>query len=129
MENLKIVGGDTSIAGISKLIYYKHDEKWSPNLYRFLSRKNKYLTNVFQDPKTKRYYIGLLSQDGWFIGTNLISVFCYGGKAETYAYMPKYTAGWHDVTKWFWSKYFEVGKKIYDFPEWKELHENEKLTA
>ena len=126
--NTYIIGGEVPIYGINKHVWHKRDEKYSPNLYRFLTRRNKLLTNIFQDPETKIYYIGLLEESGWCIGAKLMRVFCMGGQAETWAYMPKHTNGWHDVTKWFWKKYLEVGKKIYDLPEWKIMHEDESKS-
>lgn len=118
-----VVGGDTPIYGVNKLINFRKDDKFSPNLYRFLTYKNKYFTNVFQDPENGRYYIGLRDANGIWIGAKLMAVFCYGAKAETFSYPTRVTVKWNDVTKWFWSKYMEVGKAIYDLPEWRTVHQ------
>jgi len=120
--NIIIKGGDTPIYGINKYINPANDNKFSPNLHGFLShRRNKYLTNVFQDPKNGYYYIGLRDARGAWCGAKLFGVFCTGGRTKTFSYSISITKTWTDVTEWFWNLYFEVGKKIYDLPEWKEI--------
>ena len=117
-----VVGGDTPAFGINQLINFRKEEKYSPNLWKFLTYKNKYFTNIFQDPKTGYYYIGLRDKNGIWCGANLMRVFCVGNKAETFSYAISTTKKWNDVTKWFWNKYLSVGKKIYDLPDWRLVH-------
>jgi hypothetical protein len=114
-------GGDIPAYGINKIINFREDGKFSPNLYKFLTYGNKHLTNVFQDPKTGYYYIGLRDKNGIFIGAMLMRVFCVGNDAETFSMATSITKTWSEVTDWFWRKYLEVGKKIYDLPEWGAL--------
>ena len=117
-----VVGGSTPAYGINKLINYKKDSKFSPNLYKFLTYgKNKVFTNVFQCKETGRLYFGLRETNGIWIGTKAMAVFCQGTKAQCFSYAISITEKWEDVTKWFWSKYLEVGKKIYDLPEWQSV--------
>lgn len=117
-----IVGGNVPAHGINKFINPKLDDKFSLNLYRFLTYKKRHLTNVFQDPKTGIYYIGLRDEKGIWIGAILMNVFCLGGTAKTFSYATSVTIQWKEVTTWFWSKYLEVGKEIYNLPEWKVIH-------
>lgn len=117
-----VVGGSTPAYGINKLINYKKDSKFSPNLYKFLTYgKNKVFTNVFQCKETGRLYFGLREPNGIWIGTKAMAVFCQGTKTQCFSYATSITEKWEDVTKWFWSKYLEVGKKIYDLPEWQSV--------
>lgn len=116
-----IKGGDIPAYGINKLINPKLDDKFSPNLYRFLTYKKRHLTNVFQDQKTGIYYIGLRDEKGIWIGASLMNVFCLGDRAKTFTYATSVTIQWKEVTTWFWSNYFKVGKKIYTLPEWKYI--------
>jgi hypothetical protein len=96
----------------------RKDAKFSPNLFNFLTyHRGKSFIHVYQDKKTNRYYIGVVD-DGWFHGSQLMTVFCNGAQAEAFAYMPKDCEEFTDVTEWFWNKYFEVGKAIYNLPEW-----------
>jgi len=113
-----VVGGGISAYGINKLVNFRKDSKFSPNLYKFLTYENKHLTNIFQDPKTGYYYIGLRDENGIFIGAMLMRVFCVGNNAETFSMATSLTKTWNEVTDWFWIKYLEVGKAIYDLPEW-----------
>ena len=113
-----VVGGCIPAYGINKLVNFRKDGKFSPNLYKFLTYKNKHLTNIFQDPKTRYYYIGLRDENGIFIGSMLMKVFCVGNAAETFSMATSLTKTWNEVTDWFWRKYLEVGKRIYDLPEW-----------
>lgn len=117
-----VIGGDTPAYGINALVNFHRDGIYSPNLYRFLTYRNKYFTNVFQDPKTGYYYIGLRDERGVWCGAKLMRVFCVGNRAETFSYPVSTTKKWIDVTKWFWATYLSVGKKIYDLPEWKLIH-------
>ena len=116
-----IIGGNVPAYGLNKFINPKNDDKFSPNLYRFLTYRKRHLTNVFQDTKTGSYYIGLRDENGIWIGAQLMAVFCFGGRAETFSYPTSVTIKWKEVTEWFWTKYFEVGKKIYDLPEWRSV--------
>jgi hypothetical protein len=117
-----VFGGNIPAYGINKLINPKKDSKFSPNLYKFLTYgKNKVFTNVFQDAETGKLYFGLREDNGIWIGTKAMAVFCQGTKAESFSYATSITQKWNDVTKWFWSKYLEVGKKIYDLPEWQNM--------
>ena len=118
-----IIGGNVPAYGLNKFINPKNDGKFSPNLYRFLTYRKRHLTNVFQDTETGSYYIGLRDENGIWIGAKLMSVFCFGGRAETFSYCTSVTIKWKEVTEWFWTKYFEVGKKIYDLPEWRSVTE------
>lgn len=113
-----IQGGNMPAFGINKIINFRIDNKFSPNLYKFLTYGNKHFTNVFQDPKTGYYYIGLRDENGIWIGAMLMRVFCVGNKAETFSMAIGITKTWIEVTDWFWRKYLEMGKKIYDLPEW-----------
>jgi hypothetical protein len=119
---MKYEGGDTPIYGINKMINPRNDAKFSPNLYRFITFSKRHYTNVFQDPNTGFYYIGLRVDEGWWCGAKLFGVFCFGGRSETFSYGTSVSVKWHDVTNWFWTRYMEVGKRIYDLPEWKEIH-------
>lgn len=120
-----VVGGNVPAYGINELINYKKDEKFSPNLWGFLTYSKKYYTNVFQDPDTGIYYIGLRDEQGIWCGAKLMDVFCTGIKAVTFSYPSYVTAKWNDVTKWFWAKYLDVGKNIYNLPEWNLIHDDE----
>ena len=116
-----VVGGGIPAYGINKFINYKKDEKFSPNLYKFLTYgKNKVFTNVFQDAEGKIFF-GLRDENGIWIGTKAMSVFCQGTKAQCFSYATSITEKWNDITKSFWSKYLEVGKKIYDLPDWQTM--------
>ena len=48
-------------------------------------------------------------------------VFCVGNDAETFSMATSITKTWNEVTDLFWRKYLDVGKKIYDLPEWGAL--------
>ena len=109
---------DVFYVGINKHINPKKDDKFSPNLYRFLTyHKNKHFANIFQDSKTNFYYIGMMD-DGWFVGSQLMNVFCFGSKTESFAWTPKDSICLVDVTNWFWNTYFEIGKETYNLPGW-----------
>lgn len=54
------------------------------------------------------------------VGAKLMRVFCVGNAAETFSVSTSLSKTWHDVSKWFWEKYMEVGKGIYELPEWKK---------
>lgn len=112
------VGASTPVYGINKRINFRLDNKFSPNLWKFLTYGNKHLTNVFKDERTGYYYIGLRDKNGIWVGAMLMSVFCVGNKAETFSMATSITKQWIDVTDWFWKKYLEVGKQIYGLPEW-----------
>ena len=116
-----IFGSNIIVYNLNKSINHRIDDKFSPNLWKFLTFKNKHLTNIFQDPETGYFYIGLRDKNNIWIGAKLMNVFCVGNKAEIFSYATSVTAKWNDVTKWFWSKYLEVGKKIYDLPEWHSI--------
>lgn len=117
-----VVGGSIPAYGINKFINPKKDNKFSPNLYKFLTYgKNKVFTNVFKCKETGRLYFGLREDNGIWIGTKAMAVFCQGTKAQCFSYATSITEKWEDVTKWFWSKYLEVGKKIYDLPDWQSV--------
>jgi len=116
-----IVGGDIPAYGINKLVNYKKEDRFSPNLYNFLTYKAKHLTNVFQDKETGYYYIGLRNDKGIWVGAKLMEVFCVGGRAKTFSYPVQVTKEWIEVTDWFWSLYLSVGKQIYNLPEWNKI--------
>jgi hypothetical protein len=117
-----VVGGNIPAFGINKLINPRKDEKFSPNLYKFLTYgKNKVYTNVFQDPIDGKIYFGLREPNGIWCGTKAMAVFCQGTKAYCFSYSVYIAERWNDITQWFWSKYLEVGKKIYDLPEWQNV--------
>ena len=116
-----VVGGDVIAWGINKSINHRVNDKFSPNLWKFLTYKNKHLTNIFQDPKDGYFYIGLRDKNNIWCGAKLMRVFCLGNKAETFSYSTSVTEKWNDVTEWFWSKYLEVGKQIYNLPEWRSV--------
>lgn len=118
--NIELIkGGDTPAYGINKFINPR-DAKFSPNLYRWATYGNKHLTSVFLCPETGYYYIGLRQANGIFVGAKLMRVFCVGNAAETFSVSTSLSKTWHDVSKWFWEKYMEVGKGIYELPEWKK---------
>lgn len=117
----EIRGESIPLFGISKFVNPRKNSKFSPNFHRFLSYSNKHLTNVFQDPESGYYYIGLRDENGIWIGANLMRVFCVGNSAKTFSYATSVTKKWNDVSDWFWKTYLEVGKKIYDLPEWKNI--------
>ena len=117
----RFAGGDIPIHGINKEINYRKNPKYSPNLYRFLTYKDKYYTNIFQDSKGI-YYIGLRDKNNIWCGANLMNVFCMGGRADCFSYATSITEKWKDVTKWFWEKYLIEGKAIYDSEEFKIIH-------
>lgn len=123
MKNgIKIIGSDMPIFGINKEINPKNDSKFSPNLYKFLTYGKKHFTNVFQDPKTGYYHIGLKSDNNIFCGNLLMNVFCVGTKSKSWSYPRNEVSTWVDVTKWFWETYLKIGKQIYDLPEWKTIN-------
>lgn len=106
--------------GLNKHINPKKDAKFSPNLYRWFTwSRNKHFINVYIDKETRHYYIGIV-QDGWFMGSMLMRIFCVGNKTESFAYAPKDTVNFQDVTDWFWEKYFELGKGVYSCEEWRK---------
>lgn len=113
-----VKGGNIPAYGINKMVNFREDVKFSPNLWKFLTYRNKHLTNVFKDEQTGYYYIGLRDENGIWIGAQLMRVFCVGNKAETFSMATSITKKWTDVTEWFWQKYLSVGKQIYELPEW-----------
>jgi len=111
-----LVGGSIPAYGINKLINPKKDDKFSTNLYKFLTYgKNKVFTNVFQSKETGYLYFGLRDDNGIWIGTEVMAVFCKGTEAQCFSYPTSVTKNWEDVTRLFWSKYLELGKKIYNW--------------
>jgi len=118
-----IVGGDQPAWGINALINPKNDPKFSPNLWRFLTWRKKVYTNIFQCPKSGIYYIGLRDAQSIWCGAHLMGVFCRGNQSPTFSYGTSITKPWNDVTKWFWSKYLDVGKSIYYLPEWDKIQD------
>lgn len=117
---LQLKSGDLTI-GINKYINPKKDAKFSPNLYKFFTYNSlRDHVHVYQDTETLYYYIGFI-QNGWFCGCKLMRLFSMGSQAESFSYGPKSTVKFQEITEWFWDKYFEVGKAIYNLPEWRTL--------
>ena len=120
-KELEIKGADNPIYKINKHINPKIDVKFSPNLYKFLTYKNKYFTNIFQDPTDGQFYIGLRDENSIWMGAKLMNVFCKGSAADMFSYRTSITKKWDDVTEWFWKTYLEIGKAIYDLPNFNSI--------
>ena len=82
---------------------------------------NKYPTTLYENVDKFIICTDGIDKINIWIGAKLMNVFCVGNKAEIFSYATSVTVKWNDVTKWFWSKYLEVGKKIYDLPEWHSI--------
>ncbi len=105
----------TPMFGLNKLVNYRNDDKYSQNLYRWLTYgKNKLYTNIFKETKGV-YHIGLRDDNGIWMGARLMEVACKGAKAKPYSLSTSITKKWSDVTVKFWKRYIEMGKK--GFPE------------
>ena len=97
--------------GLNKFVNPKNNEKYSQNIYRWLTySKHKQFTNIFKD-SDGIYYIGLRDDAGIWCGAKLVRVVCLGCKAETFSYPTSITREWNDVTVKFWTRYLSKGKE------------------
>ena len=98
--------------GLNKLTNPSIDEKYSKNIYRWLTYGNKKLyTNIFKDKRNGVYYIGLREDNGIWCGTHLMAVACNGTSAKTFSYPTNITKKWEDVSVKFWTRYLRMGKR------------------
>ena len=98
--------------------------QFSPNLYRWVRKQPEFIRDrltVYRGKidisakKSDGLYIGRMDEDGWFIGTRLYSVLCFGGRKESYAYMPKHVRGLRlTEIKDLWKRYAAIGRCAVD---------------
>jgi hypothetical protein len=97
--------------------------QFSPNLYRWMRWQPEFVRNamkVFRGRVEIRsaktcLYIGHLGDDGWFNGTKLMAVLCYGTRKERFAYMPQDVRALRlREVKGFWKRYFKIGRCAID---------------
>ncbi len=74
-----------------KAISPKNGDKYSPNLYKFLTSSRREITamygQVYRD-KQGILWLGHRDEDGWFMGARLIAVLCQGRRVGTFAHPP-----------------------------------------
>lgn len=88
----------------------------SDNMIRFFKKeKNRLYSSVIRF-EGKLWFAMLGWDDGnGFAGVKVLTVACFGSKAETGYPSWQYQKKWEDVTDWFWNKYRERG--IVSIPE------------
>jgi hypothetical protein len=101
----------TPMYGLNKLVNPKQNEKYSRNLYRWLTYgKYKLFTNIFQDDRGI-LYIGLREDNAIWCGARLANVACRGCSAATFSATTALSKEWIDITVQFWTRYLRLGKK------------------
>lgn len=97
-----------------KAINPKNGDKFSPNLFKFLSsRRRKFMAEYAGVFKDDRGWLWLGSRDeGWFHGARLLGVLCNGRKEQTFAY-PHLAHRLTEVPD-FWVRYVRDGRCAID---------------
>ncbi len=94
-------------------IHPSNGAKYSPNLYAWLtlrSKRHRVETSRVFSTKDGLLYIGFLD-DGYLIGSRLVSVLCYGKKEKSWAF--SYLGEVIEVPD-FWARYMDVGRCAID---------------
>src|SRR5690606_18060887 len=90
--------------------------KYSPNLYKWLSRRELnrrvWTSSVFRD-RDGKLWIGMLDDGLYLLGCRLMYVLCNGVKAESMAYPLKQIGPLDEVTD-FWPRYAADGRCAID---------------
>lgn len=91
-------------------------EKYSPNLYKWLTQRDKKhraeTSKVFRAPNGG-LWIGMIDENIFLIGCRLMAVLCAGTKAESMAYPLKQIGPLEEVED-FWERYLAVGRCAID---------------
>ena len=100
-----------------KLINPKNHEKYSPNLYKWLKKRDESNRQKYRVYKKDDgvLYIGEIL-DGGLSGTRLITVLCLGSKAEELFFCDK---NQYKEVVGFWENYIRIGRCAID-PEHRE---------
>ena len=100
----------------TKAINPRNGDKYSPNLYKFMTQKDHAITstcaNVYRD-KQGALWLGYRDEEGWFMGARLIAVLCNGRKAVVFAHPPKMGSALVEV-RGFWQRYIADGRCAID---------------
>lgn len=119
-------------------------EKYSHNLSRFMRRRgvkvaerdrvlfapdNEHPTWCPEASRPENLYIGTADDEGWVYGARLSVVICQGGKAKTWAFVPRtFPMGVIDVTDDFLARYLMHGKCAMD-PTHNLYGDRDRFTA
>ena len=102
-----------SAGSILAKLHPKHGEKYSANLYRFLSANRAYAEHGRAYVDADGVMMLGINDDGWFHGTRMMRILCVGKKAECYAYSPGHIKGLREVVG-FWDEYLRIGRCAID---------------
>lgn len=89
--------------------------KFSPNLYRWMKAQSEYRRariGLWKDPHGV-YRLGLVSEEGWFIGAPLRHALTRGARTELYSYMKADSKDFREI-KTFWPRYKKLGRCAID---------------
>jgi len=99
-----------------KLINPKNGDKYSPNLYKFLTSNRHSIAAIYaliyRDSQGV-LWLGYRDEEGWFMGVRLMAALCSGRRADTFAYPPKFGQTLVEV-KGFWMRYIRDGRCAID---------------
>lgn len=100
--------------------------QFSPSLYRWMRKQSPHVRDGMKlyrgygpmggkNQKKDWLYIGSIQPDGWFNGTRLYSILCFGSSKIIYAYMPSHVRSLGLVEiKDFWPRYSKIGRCAID---------------
>ena len=97
-------------------IHPRNGEKYSPNLHKWLSRRERnqrvWTSSVFRD-RDGALWVGMMDDGLYLLGCRLMCVLCNGLKAESMAYPLKQIGPLDEVTD-FWPRYAADGRCAID---------------